>query len=107
MKYSIKYVDEKNIAQLITYLNKEITEFHIKGNKIRSNAFYNFTKLVSVTISPKVKEIGSYAFNGCSNLETIIFTGTISEWNNIILGLNWNRYVPAAVVICNDGEVNL
>ena len=40
---------------------------------IGERAFFNLSKLTSLTIPNSVTSIGSYAFYGCSNLTTIIF----------------------------------
>ena len=54
---------------------------------IGSNAFYNCTGLTSVTIGNSVTSIGSYAFFQCSNLE-------YNEYNNALyLGNEGNKYL--------------
>ena len=41
--------------------------------EIKSNAFYGFKNLTSVTIGKNVTSIGRYAFQNCSNLTTVTF----------------------------------
>ncbi len=70
-------------------------------------AFDGCSKLTSVTIPDSVTIIGYYAFYDCSKISEIRYNGTVSEWEAITKGSNWNRYVPATKVICSDGEVTL
>ena len=97
---------------------------------IGNNAFMNCVKLTSVIIPDSVADMGDTAFNGCTNLKsitigknvkmisdelfygcslltTIRFSGTTAQWNAIYKYPNWNLNVPAAKVICSDGEVSL
>jgi hypothetical protein len=67
---------------------------------IPDNAFRNCTALTSITLPASVVSIGSYAFNGCSELTTVtILNGTppelgTSAFSNSIRGI----YVPASAV---------
>ena len=70
-------------------------------------AFSSCSNLTSVIIPDSVTTIGNDAFLYCSKLNTINFTGTIAQWNNISKGTSWNSSVPAAKVICRDGEIAL
>ncbi|MBO5910547.1 MAG: leucine-rich repeat domain-containing protein, partial [Clostridia bacterium] len=46
-------------------------------------AFYNCTSLTSVVIGDSVTSIGSDAFEDCSSLTKVNYTGTIDEWVQI------------------------
>ena len=75
-------------------------------------AFYNCSSLKEITIAESVTSIGEGAFWGCTMLETIVFEGTVGQWNDIVFikddgGFEWNYYVPATTIICNDGIVQL
>ena len=50
---------------------------------IGNGAFQQCYKLTSVVIPESVTSIDSQAFGHCSALETITFTGTTEQWNNI------------------------
>lgn len=53
----------------------------VKG--IGAGAFAGFTVLVDIMIPDTVKEAGSGAFSNCPNLETVYYTGSSQEWNQI------------------------
>lgn len=50
---------------------------------ISSEEFKNCPYIESITIPASVKEIGWEAFNGCSALQNIYYTGTIADWCHI------------------------
>lgn len=58
-------------------------EFVASDSKISANAQKGNTELTSVRISASVTEIGDNAFNGCTNLETVIFE---NEKNILAIG---------------------
>ena len=74
---------------------------------IESWAFYDCGSLTSVTIPNSVTEIGSYTFASCPSLNTIRYDGTKQQWISIIKGEDWNEDVPAKVVYCTDGDVEI
>ena len=74
---------------------------------IGEHAFYNCKSLTSITIPDSVTSIGEGAFFGCESLITINYAGTIAQWNQITLGEDWRYYVPATVVHCSDGNVEI
>ncbi|MBO5673557.1 MAG: leucine-rich repeat domain-containing protein, partial [Paludibacteraceae bacterium] len=70
-------------------------------------AFDHCESLTSIVIPNSVCIIGEGAFFGCESLITINYTGTIAQWNQITLGEDWRYYVPATVVHCTDGDVEI
>lgn len=69
-------------------------------------AYYDI--LTSITIPASVTSISGYAFYGCTSLTTIIFKGTMAQWNAITFGgADWNYNVPATTVTCSDGTVTI
>ena len=61
-----------------------------------------------VSIPTSVSNIALAAFHSCINLKTIIFEGTVQEWNAIIKSpYGWSQNVPATYVQCSDGTVSL
>ena len=84
-----------------------LTEAFVVCN-IGYGSFYHCKKLKTVTIGSNVTSISGYAFTGCESLETIIFKGTIAQWNSINKGDCWNdSNNPVLYVHCTDGDVAL
>ena len=50
---------------------------------IGSSAFEDCSSLTSIEIPAGVTSIGLYAFYGCSNLDTVYYSGSIENWFNI------------------------
>ena len=74
---------------------------------IGNYAFYGCSGLTSITIGNSVTSIGYSAFYDCSSLTSVNFNGTKAQWQAINIGYGWNEYVPATVVHCTDGDVNI
>ncbi len=51
--------------------------------------------------------IGDYAFNNCSSLSTINFTGYKAQWLGVFRGTSWRSSVPASQVHCIDGDIGI
>lgn len=62
--------------------------------KINDDALKGNKKIVSVTIPGSVKDIGNNAFQGCPNLEEIIFTNPDRASNNLIIRINAFQNCP-------------
>ncbi len=98
--------------------------------KIGEYAFFNCFSLVSIATPNNLTELGDSVFGGCSSLESITlhdsimtineyafydcillgsitYVGTKKDWQHIQKGEDWNQYIPATVVHCTDGEVNI
>ena len=69
--------------------------------EIGNSAFSGCNSLESITIGNSVTSIGSYAFSHCE-ADTITFTGTLQQWNNIYKDVDWNYYRDISRVICSD-----
>ena len=63
--------------------------------------------LGSIHIPNSVKSIGAEAFYGCDTIKTIYYDGTKAQWKKISLGEDWNNSVPAKVIHCTDGDVEI
>ena len=70
-------------------------------------AFFNCRGLISVTIPNSVTSISGYAFQLCTNLTSLIYEGTIEQWNSISKGAGVFQGTPLTKVTCSDGEVSL
>ena len=58
-------------------------------------AFWNCKALTEFTIPASVTEIETSAFANCTSL-TITFAGTQEQWDQVILGEDWNRNVVSS-----------
>ena len=97
------------VADLLLHadMNEIDSDIVIENGTIAVNAslLYNGTFITSVTIPKTVKSIGEKTFNGCSNLETITFNGTIAEFEQITIGASAFSNLKTNKIICSDGEV--
>lgn len=71
--------------------------------KIKDRAFLNHY-VTSVSIPVTVKKINEYVFN---TLTDICYAGTREQWNNVRKDIYWRKHMPADVVHCIDGDVEL
>jgi hypothetical protein len=75
-----------------------------------SNTFKGCTNLVhcglpySYQYTPALKP---YMFTGCTSLVTIIYNGTVAEWNAITKNSNWKSGSAIRYIRCSDGTVDL
>jgi hypothetical protein len=70
-------------------------------------AFEHCESLTEITIPESVTNIQWEAFSCCFSLRTITYNGTQEQWKNIQLHHRWNDHVPAKVVHCTDGDVEI
>lgn len=68
-------------------------------------SFYGCTSLTSIVIPDSVTSINSYAFDYCESLIDVYYTGTRSDWNNIIIEDN-NDYLTKATLHTNAIDIN-
>ena len=74
---------------------------------IEDGAFCQCSSLTSITISNSVTSIGYAAFWDCSSLTSITFQGTIAQWKKITLRDSWKHNIPATVIHCTEGDVEI
>lgn len=101
---SVKYVGKE------AFSNCALLENVTTGSnvyEISDWAFANCSKLNTVNLGASLNSIGNSAYVNCAKLTSINFSGTVSEWNLLSKGNNWNYNVLATKVICADGEVGL
>ncbi len=73
--------------------------------EIRYYAFSGNTDITTVYLSNELSVIGISAFEGCSSLTSIIFVGTMEEWESIVKNNNWDAGTGDYTVYCTDGEI--
>ena len=75
---------------------------------ISSHTFESCENLLSVVIGKGVTKIYYEVFAGCRALASITYNGTKEQWEQIDFADDaWNAEVPASVVHCTDGEVEI
>ena len=74
---------------------------------IGTEAFYDCSSLTSIVLPDSVTSIEWWAFCGCKSLTDITFQGTIAQWKKINIRDSWNHNIPATVVHCTDGNVEI
>ena len=73
---------------------------------IGESAFFFCNDLTSAMIPSSVTTIGGNAFYFCSKLNSIDYNGTVSQWNAIEKGEDWDLGTDDYVVHCTDGEIS-
>lgn len=63
--------------------------------------------VVSKKVAYRVTSIEKSAFDNCKSLIDITFQGTIAQWKKITLRDSWKHNIPATVVHCTDGDVEI
>ena len=67
---------------------------------IPENTFYGSSNLKSVVLTENIKYIRNYAFYKCPNIATVFYTGSESQWNEILL-YNGNENLTNAEIVYN------
>ncbi len=83
-----------------------LTELTIPQEQLRIGqwAFAGCTSLTQVSFHENVAAISQRAFMDCDNLKTILFAGTVDQWNALEKGSYWNFHLKDLIITCTDGE---
>ena len=65
------------------------------------------TKLTDVVLRESVTSIQANAFRGCVRLKSIVYLGTIEQFNKIKLDPKWANGSSIHKIICTDGDIKL
>ena len=96
------------IAMYRIYKKFSLEEANLETvGSIEAYAFGYCNNLKKLTLGTGITSIARSAFVGCTALKTVIFTGTIEEWNNLPLSTEWYKSIPAESIQCIDGTVQL
>jgi hypothetical protein len=112
------YSDLKSIVipDTVTYIDGgAFEESHLTSvvipdsvTMISSHTFESCENLLSLVIGKGITDIFYEVFAGCCALASITYNGTMEQWKQIAFaGDDWNEGVPAKVVHCTDGDVEI
>lgn len=84
--------DSVTELRLQAFNQSKISEIQLPNNLtlIGDLAFGSCVNLTEITIPHNVRKIGWEAFYYCKNLKKMYYDGTLSEWNAIEKGRDWN-----------------
>lgn len=71
---------------------------------IDDNAFDGCTALTSLNMS-QIRSIGNRGLANCTNLRSVSYDGTTTQFGNMTLGSNWKLNSPFTYVVCTDGTI--
>ncbi len=71
------------------------------------NAFVFQSDLKIAIIPSSIINIEASAFSLCSDLKSLTYLGTVSQWNAIDKDPDWNEYSEITIVYCTDGTVEV
>ena len=74
---------------------------------IKNYAIQKCNNLSSITIPSSVTSFQNSIILNCNSLDEIIYTGTVEQWNAIDKKATWASGIPATVVHCSDGDVDI
>ncbi len=88
---NINFTSEKSnptyFAQKLHLNNKEVTKVELSSaTSIAPNSFIRCSAITEVELSDTITSIGAGAFNGCTGLTKLNYTGTIDQWAQIYFG---------------------
>ena len=66
--------------------------------------FTGCSQLSEITLGSECRMIELSAFEGCDNLETVNFDGSMQEWQQITIR-DWNEPIYLCTVKCRDGNL--
>lgn len=97
---------EKN--QRVAFLRRNDSTYKEATNESMEIGAYQYagrSNLHTITISSSCKSIGEWAFQNCSSLQRIEFSGSINAWKRMRKHPTWDYDTPDYVVVCKDGTI--
>ena len=95
------------VAAFYKCLNLETIVVPDNTTTISKGAFEDCRALTNILLGSRITSIDKYMLRNCYKLTYIEFNGTISQWNTISKGDEWNKNIPATHVHCIDGDVEI
>ena len=106
---SITIPDSVKSIEWKAFSGCSLTEITIPSSvtNIGKEAFLDCESLEEIIIGNSVRSIENRAFARCESLFSITYQGTIAQWKEIEFGEDWNEDIPAKVVHCTDGDLEI
>ena len=90
------------------YLETAVIPYTIKKHTESTFSWCSNLKSITFEENSQLETIGSDLLWYSSKLETINYSGTVEQWNNIPKGNSWNSGTSKLSEIqCSDGTVSL
>lgn len=85
---NIELPNSLNCIEESTFNMAGLTEIIIPGSvrEIKTKAFAECRSLEIITLTDSIEIIGDYAFNRCEKLMTVLYEGTLMQWEGIDIG---------------------
>lgn len=97
---------EKN--QRVAFLRRNDSTYKEATNESMEIGAYQYagrSNLHTITIASSCKSIGEWAFQNCSSLTRIEFSGSINAWKRMKKHPTWDYDTPDYLVVCKDGTI--
>ena len=94
-----------NSLNRIEYQLKKVTL--TKATKLHANSFSSWKQLEEISLPQTLVSIGDNCFSNCSSLQSIVFAGTVEQWNAIEKSTAWNANLSLTSIQCSNGSVDL
>lgn len=88
--YEFNYSDEGVGIKGVKDKDIKVIDVEHYVRVLDDGAFAGCNKLERVLLSDNLVKISGTAFNGCDNLQSIVFAGTYEQWQKIIKDENWD-----------------
>ena len=75
-------------------------------SKICRYAFYDATKIETVTVPKSLKSIGNYAFRYCTKISDVYYNGSETDWKKISIGSENTPLTRANIHFCYDRSLS-
>ncbi|MBQ3489730.1 MAG: leucine-rich repeat protein, partial [Clostridia bacterium] len=98
---------EKVLLPKLLRINIMGSNIFMESYAIGNGAFSNCENLRYFELFDNLISIEAHAFDGCNNLESIVFNGTKAQWEAIRKNSLWNSGSSLRTVICTDGVIYL
>lgn len=85
------------------YLQPELIDIGDGITYIGAYSFSDYSLLKQVNLPRSLTRIGRYAFLNCSDLDKVIYNGTIEEWNSVKCENGWKDGCAVKRIECTDG----